>query len=88
MSRISHIFILYKICEKLTKSNAIFINLDLPSVLHLIIMHYSTRGTLIECMYSLETHAMLGGCCLCGTGEEPSKKCSWWFMQHILNLQD
>mmetsp|Transcript_16291 Transcript_16291/g.16226 ORF Transcript_16291/g.16226 Transcript_16291/m.16226 type:complete len:81 (-) Transcript_16291:89-331(-) len=35
-------------------------------------MHYSTKGTLIECIYSLESHAILGGCCLCGTGEEPS----------------
>mmetsp|Transcript_32422 Transcript_32422/g.32120 ORF Transcript_32422/g.32120 Transcript_32422/m.32120 type:complete len:80 (+) Transcript_32422:826-1065(+) len=34
-------------------------------------MNYSTKGSLIQCMYSLDSHAILDGCCLCG-GDNPS----------------
>ncbi|CAG9331961.1 unnamed protein product [Blepharisma stoltei] len=57
--------------EKLSESDAVFLNLDLPSVRHLIGSKFSTTGSIIECMYSLDSHAILEGCSLCG-GENPS----------------
>lgn len=52
---------------KLVGSNAMFLNLDLPSARHQMDGTYSTKGQLIDCAYSLESHAIVDGCCMCGS---------------------
>lgn len=49
----------------LLNASAVEIKLDLPSVRHILQSMYTTRGKLIECLYTNEVEAEMEGSCMC-----------------------
>ncbi|OMJ68275.1 hypothetical protein SteCoe_34328 [Stentor coeruleus] len=55
----------------LLNTSAVEIKQDLPSIAHLLQSRYTTKGHLIECIYTNEVKADMDGVCMC-CGDTPS----------------
>ena len=69
--------------QALMQSSSVAVSLNLPSKKHLLDEMFSTKGALIECVYTNEVSAVMNSSCMC-FGDQPSINTSMTIVPNLI----